>query len=207
MIARNPFLVTALLLPLAGCAGKGKWEETRDVYVVSLPHGAQVSFQGRAAGTTPVSVLLPAEAKEELLGVRLELPGFRPEVRTFPVDAAPDRLVVVLIPDLAGAPAEAPARDDAEGFYRVAKLLIDARRCRDAIPYLDRTLELAPRHARAHRERGECLLDLGEPALAMDHLARYLLLVPDAPDAGEIQVRLDAIRQPPTIDLDRPARE
>ena len=197
----------ALAAAAGGCAGKGSWDETRDVYVVSLPHGAAVTWQGRAAGTTPVSLALPSGAGETgLLPVRLERPGFRPETRLVSPDAPPDRLVVVLIPDLPEAPAAAPAPDDAEGYYRLGKLLVDARRCRDALAYLDRTLELAPRHARAHRDRGGCLLDLGEASLAIEHLARYLLLVPDAPDAAQIQAQLDLLREPKDIDLDPPAR-
>jgi hypothetical protein len=184
-----------------GCAGKGTSDETREVYVVSVPHGAAVSLEGRAVGRTPVSVALPAAGRHPgPLAVRLERTGFRPEVRSFRGDAAPDRLVVVLRPDLASAPAVAPAPDDAEGLYRMAGLLVDARRCRDALEYLDRTLELAPRHALAHRERGECLLDLGEPALAIEHLSRYLLLVPDAPDAAQVQAQLDGLRGAKTVE-------
>jgi tetratricopeptide (TPR) repeat protein len=197
--------ILALAAVTAGaCAGKAAWDEAREVYVVSLPHGAQVAFEGKAAGTTPVSLALPAVGPDPgELAVTVELPGFRREVRTFPLAAAPDRLVVVLIPDVPGAPEEAPAPDDAEGFYRVAKLLLEAGRCQHALEYLDRTVELSPRHARAHRERGECFLALGEPERAFDHFARYLLLAPDAPDAEAIEARIFELRESRTIDLDR----
>jgi tetratricopeptide (TPR) repeat protein len=192
------------VVAVCGCAGKAAWDEAREVYVVSLPHGAQVALDGRVAGTTPVSLALPAVGPDPgELAVRVELAGFRPEVRTFPVAAAPDRLVVVLVPEVPGAPEGAPAPDDAEGFYRLARLLQDAGRCQHALEYLDRTVELAPRHARAHRDRGECFVALGEPARAFDHFARYLLLAPDAPDAEAIEARLGQLREMRTIDLER----
>ena len=204
---RGSGAVLALALAVAaagGCAGKAAWDEAREVYVVSMPHGAQVALQGKAAGTTPVSLGLPAVGADPgELAVTVALEGFRSEVRTFPVAAAPDRLVVVLIPDVPGAPEAAPEPDDAEGFYRLARLLLEAGRCQYALAYLDRVVELSPRHARAHRDRGECFVALGEPARAFDHFARYLLLAPDAPDAEAIEARLGELRETRTIDLGR----
>lgn len=200
---RLAIVLAPVVALVVGCAGKGTWDETRELYVDSVPHGAAVSFEGVPAGRTPVSLALPAAGRNPgPLTVRIERIGFRPETRTVLGEAPPDKLVVVLLPALANGPSQAPALDDAEGFYGLGKLLVDARRCRDAMEYLDRALALEPRHALAHRERGGCFLDLGEAELAIDPLARYLLLAPEAADAAQIQSQLDGLRRSKDIALD-----
>lgn len=200
---RLAILLAPALALVAGCAGKGTWDETREVYVDSVPQGAAVSFEGTPVGRTPLSLALPAAGRQPgPLAVRLEKIGFRPETRTITGAAPPDKLVVVLLPVVAHGPSVAPPLDDADGFYELGKLLVDARRCRDAMEYLDRALAIEPRHALAHRERGGCFLDLGEAELAIDPLARYLLLAPDAPDAAQIQAQLDGLRKTDDIALD-----
>lgn len=96
-------------------------------------------------------------------------------------------LVSVFLLGLAGRSPEATA-----SFGR-AQMAIAEKRYDVALAHLDAAIEADPTFWEAHREAGECLLKLDNPAKAFAHFSRWAELRPDDPAATGMITKASAL--------------
>jgi serine/threonine-protein kinase len=77
--------------------------------------------------------------------------------------------------------------------YAYAETLLSAERYAEAIPILDRALQLNPAYADAHKLLGDAHFGAGEPEQAQEHYKTYLALRPGAEDAALVKKTLKSI--------------
>lgn len=82
-----------------------------------------------------------------------------------------------------------PGENDATAARRLSA----AGRCESALEPFDDAIEARSGDASLRRDRGLCHERLGHPAPAIDDYRAYLAMEPQAPDAGAIRARLDAL--------------
>lgn len=84
--------------------------------------------------------------------------------------------------------------DNANGRFLLGYALQLSGEAIAAIPHLQVCLELQPGFARAHKSLGMALADTADAVAAIEHLEAYLAAAPGAPDTGEVQARIAALR-------------
>lgn len=80
--------------------------------------------------------------------------------------------------------------EEANRYKVQAESAVRDREFDDAADLYAKALEIAPWWAKGHFNRALILVEIGEFATAIKELKRYLLLVPDAPDARAVQDRI-----------------
>lgn len=87
--------------------------------------------------------------------------------------------------------------DSAVGRYLYGYALQLSGNAADAIPQLEACLELESSYAPAHKSLGMAYAAGGDNDNAVEHLEAYLQAMPNAPDAAEVQAKLEEIRLRP----------
>jgi hypothetical protein len=166
---------------------------TKQVKIMS-PAGAQAFVDGDPAGLVPTV----AEAKRSFIRIRVDGASGMSEERLVPADRNIEvhmpvpkarKMPVLLVPgDETPEQAEiaeplAPASDE----YRQAVEAVEANDVQLAKARFSRCLEADPNDPLCHRGLGDLYRRLRSPQKAKQHFARYLELVPDAPDADRIR--------------------
>jgi tetratricopeptide (TPR) repeat protein len=84
--------------------------------------------------------------------------------------------------------------DNPTGRYLLGFALQLTGRSADAIEHLEACLKVRPGYVQAHKSLGMAYADTGKNDEAIQHLEAYLKAAPNAPDAAEVQAKLDELR-------------
>lgn len=79
-------------------------------------------------------------------------------------------------------------------FYNIGARAWNENRAREAIQAFNKSIEIDPSYAPAHRELARALMGSGEFQGALKHFREYLRLEPKAPDAQEIQANITLLQ-------------
>ena len=87
-----------------------------------------------------------------------------------------------------------PLKEGTAWSLAVGALLFSANRLAEALPHLQRAVELLPASDDAHADLGGALAEAGRRDEALDHLRRAIALDPAHPNARENLARLERLK-------------
>lgn len=200
------------LATLFGCSAPklaANEEFAPDLELKTLPSGAEVRRDGKLIGATPLHVKLAQSPVQVVLDVTH--PGFIPAKVEFDQKAAFLRgggeSWVALKPESLGTDTKDIDGNSPKDLARAATSLVKAKRCPEAMQFVERALAIDPLFGRPWRERARCLAREGQRRESVDAMQRYLLLDPDAADAPAIRKELEALSAKRDIDASDPLKK
>lgn len=189
---RTALVVLAAALALAGCTEtKPPMDKVLppEVAIQTIPNSCTVTIEGADRGLTPLVVKAEGPetrkltfSKEGYLPSELELSNEDIKKHTG------DSILFFMRPGM-WDPAKVKSIDpnNAIQLTRAGQDLAKAGRCAEAVPYLNRALEVDGRLAPPHKTLGTCYAKAKNAAKALEHYKAYLLAAPEAPDAARVR--------------------
>lgn len=185
-------LVAAALVFAAACSEpKPQMDKVLppEVAIQTIPASCTVTVNGVERGITPMVV--KAEGAEEGRKLVFRKEGYLPAELSLSNEEIKkhtgESIVFYMRPGNWDPKSKNIDPNNAVQLTKAGQDLSKAGRCSEALPYLERALEIDGRLAPPHKALGTCFAKMKQNAKALDHYKAYLLAAPDAPDAPKIR--------------------
>lgn len=161
-----------------------------EVAITTVPASCNVAVDGADRGISPLVYKAPGPpteahkltfAKDGYLPAEITLTGEEVKKHTG------EQMLLFLRPGMWDPKTKPIDVNNAVHLTRAGQDLSKAGRHAEAIPYLERALEVDQRVAPAHKALGTCYAKVGNSSKALEHYKSYLQYAPDAPDAPKVR--------------------
>ncbi|HEY3446750.1 MAG TPA: PEGA domain-containing protein [Myxococcales bacterium] len=189
-------LAAAALALLAACSEpKPQMDKVLppEVAIQTIPASCTVTIDGADRGITPL--VLKAEGPEGTRKLVFRKDGFLPAELSLSTEEIKahtgEAILFYMRPGNWDPKAKNIDPNNAIQLTKAGQDLSKAGRCQEALPYLNRALEIDGRLAPPHKALGTCYAKMKNNAKALEHYKWYLLAAPDAPDAPKLRAIVD----------------